>query len=98
MAKAFLGIFKRLLVEWEFSAPSVSYDLERQSMAVAGQEVLRVMVDGFAFKLEWADAKWAQWAELLEDEAFKGLVKTAEDKLEMFRGRMDKGKGRGVAA
>ena len=57
-----------------------------------------MMPGGFAFKLERTDTKWVQWAELLEDEAFKNLVKTAEDKLEMSRGRMDKGKGRGVAA
>ena len=32
--KPFLGSVKGLLVEWNFSAPSVSYDPERQSVAV----------------------------------------------------------------
>ena len=92
----FLLNFKRMLtsVEWKFQ--NVSFDEDESEISVAGVPVLRVAVDGVAFKLVWIDRTWEQWDDLTNDPKFKDLVKAAEDKL--AKASQSKGKGKAVSA
>jgi len=98
VARKFLANFKKMLVEWKFTPSSVSYDVARQTLEVEREVVLRVKVDKFTFVTDWVDPKWAQWSNLLQDEQYKNLIKTAQDKLNNSRSQMDKGKGKGDGA
>ena len=87
---SFLLNFKKLLIEWGFDR--ISFEEGSGTISVAGLPVLKVSTDGFAFKTVWLEDSWGQWKDVTNDQKFKTLIQTAEDKLK--KASRSKGKGK----
>ena len=87
---------KKLFMEWGFL--NVGFEEDTDIFSFAGAPILQAVVDGFDFKLAWIDDDWKQWDHLTNDEQFKRLIKTPEEKLSKALAFTTKGKGKAAMA
>lgn len=94
----FLNGLKKLLVQWEFTAASVSWDSEKQTLDIEKKTVLKASVKDFVLVLDWVDPSYGTWTDLVDNSEFQALIASVQSKLDAEKRRVAKGKGKGPAS
>ena len=95
MSRAFLADLKKLLVNWQLNKKAVQFDEDAMILSIELKPVLQVSAQGGHLKLQWLDAKWESWQELVDSKEFKELVEKGNAALKIAQGLRNKGKGKG---
>jgi hypothetical protein len=86
---------RKMLVSWGYSKACVKVDADTSTLKVAGQPIVKVVVNDFALTLEWEDGEWESWGSLQSSGELAAVKQAAQTKLTEAKDRSTfKGKGK----
>ena len=86
---------KKTLASWGFNKKAIQLDDDTLTLCIEDKPVCKVGVLGHKLNIEWLDANWGSWKELMEAGVYMELVSKGKAALQRAQELRAAGKGKG---